>query len=293
MRALNIGSLNIDYVYRVPHFVQPGETLSSSSFEVHPGGKGLNQSIALARAGMPVAHFGAVGKEGAFLIDCLAASGVDVRDVAVVEEISGHAIIQVNAAGQNSILLHSGANAHLDAERIGERIRRMQRGDLLLMQNETNGLVEAVSAAKRSGLLVAINAAPFTEELLRLPLESVDFLFVNELEAQALAQSDSEAGAIEKLSFAYPNLRLIVTVGARGVRYQQGDVALALAAEPVKAVDTTAAGDTFTGFFLAGFALHGNFEKALREATRAAGICVTRPGAAHSIPTRAEIEAIR
>ena len=116
MRVVNFGSLNIDYVYRVDHFVRPGETMSAKSLQVQCGGKGLNQSVALARAGVETWHAGLIGPEGRFLKETLDRAGVHTRFVEETAGSTGHAIIQVDSTGQNSILLHDGANGRLTPE---------------------------------------------------------------------------------------------------------------------------------------------------------------------------------
>ena len=186
MKIYNLGSLNIDYVYSVPHFVRPGETLTSSKMEIFPGGKGLNQSIALARAGANVTHGGIVGNDGLFLKQLLSDSLVDVSRIKVLDKSSGHAIIQVEESGQNSILLFAGTNHCITEEYIKDFLYDSQQGDILLLQNEINGLDLIFEIAHKKGMQIAFNPSPFEGKLLELPLEYVDWWFLNEIEGSEL-----------------------------------------------------------------------------------------------------------
>ena len=278
---VNFGSLNVDYVYQVDHFVRPGETLAAAAFNVFAGGKGANQSVALARAGASVMHAGRLGRRDTWLRDKLAAAGVDPRLIELVDGPSGHAIIQVNRQGENSIVLFGGANQTVTPAQIRKVMARARRGDVLLLQNEINDIAEIMRQGAAAGLLIALNPAPMSAAVKEYPLDLVDTLIVNEIEAEQLLGGN---GARLK-----PGAELVLTLGARGARYEAGGRRLAVPAEPVHAVDTTAAGDTFIGYFLAARAAGADPEAALRLACRAAAVCVTRPGAMDSIPLRAEV----
>lgn len=290
MKILNFGSLNLDKVYTVPHFVAPGETLSAARLETFCGGKGLNQSIALARAGAEVWHAGCVGKaDGGMLTDALAAAGVDVSLVRRLDCPTGHAVIQVDAAGQNSILLFGGANQAVTPEQVDAALDRFAPGDILVLQNETNCLRELLEGAGARGMTVALNPSPMTPDLLELPLDKVGWFFVNEVEAAQICGGETEEKCLDLMLERWPGSRVVLTLGSRGCVYADASRRVARPACRVKAVDTTAAGDTFSGFFLARIAAGDAVEDALDTATRAAAIAVGRKGASGSIPTLDEV----
>jgi ribokinase len=287
-KVLNIGSVNIDHVYRVPHFVRPGETLASGGYRRFAGGKGFNQSVALARAGAKVAHAGCIGGDGGWLRDRLETEGVDVAALRTVDIPTGHAIIQVDDAGENAILLDGGANHCLDASLLESALSRIAPGDWLLLQNETTRVAEAIRLGKAAGCKVVFNPAPMTPEVAGYPLEDVDLVILNETEAAELAGASEPGAVVTSLRTRHPDLRVLLTLGARGAVFHDGEQLHSRNAYPVKAVDTTAAGDTFIGFFLASWLDHADPAAALDFACRAAALSVTRPGAMESIPTREE-----
>lgn len=290
MRVLCFGSLNIDYVYSVPRFVAAGETLAARSLSRFSGGKGLNQSVALARAGAEVSHAGAVGRDGAFLLEELQRAGVHTGCVEILEDVpTGHAIIQKTGGGGNCILLYGGANRHITRARIDEVLSRFSAGDLLVLQNEISQLPYLAEAARARGMTVALNPSPM-EDALRPLLPLAHYLLLNEVEA---AQILGEAAAPEAMAAALrrrlPETAVVLTLGEAGSLFLDGERRLRRAALPVRAADTTAAGDTYTGFFLAGLLEGRNPGWAMDYATAAAAIAVTRPGAAPSIPSREEV----
>lgn len=292
MKILNIGSLNIDYVYDVEHFVARGETLSSACRSVFAGGKGLNQSIALGRAGAEVYHAGLIGSEGGFLRDLLAESGVDVGFVRTVDDCpTGHAIIQRASDGDNCIILFGGANRRVDEAFVDEVLEHFSEGDWLLLQNETSCLPYVIRAAKRRGMRVVINPSPADDLLFECPLELVDCFVLNEGEAERLS---GRSGSVDRMLSAmrgrFPGASVVLTAGEDGSVCSEGDAVIAQAAFRTDAVDTTAAGDTFTGYYLAERARGTGVSDALRTASAAAALAVSRAGAAPSIPTRAEVE---
>lgn len=285
MKVVNFGSLNIDFVYRVDAFIRPGETKPARQREIFCGGKGLNQSIACAKAGLDVYHAGFVGKEGRFLVEKMRESGVNTDFVREVDACCGHAIIQVNDDGQNCILLYPGTNAMLTADFIDEVLDHFEPGDVVLLQNETNMVGVIMEKAVERGLRVAFNAAPLTETVKLYPIAKTAWLFVNEIEGGALSGKTDYVSIADKLRGMYPETDIVLTLGAEGSIYigQQGS--FHAPAKRVVPVDTTAAGDTFTGFYLKG-ALNGlNAEHSLGLATMASAVAVTRPGAADSIPS--------
>lgn len=296
MRVLSFGSLNIDYVYEVPRFVGGGETLSALSLSRFSGGKGLNQSVALARAGLEVRHAGAVGRDGLFLLEELRAAGADTRYVEVLEDVStGHAVIQRTPAGENCILLYGGANRRITREHIDRVLSDFGPGDALVLQNEISELPYLAEQAKKRDMIVALNPSPMEEGLLSL-LPSAGYLILNEIEAsqllRGLGKPVPEAGEAlaEALAEALPSSAAIVlTLGPQGSLCAAGGRLIRQAAVPVRPVDTTAAGDAYTGFFLAGALGGRGVEWAMEYASAAAAIAVTRPGAAPSIPSREEV----
>lgn len=291
MAIYNLGSINLDHLYRVDHFVRPGETLTSSDFQTLLGGKGANQSIALARAGAPVVHIGAIGRGDDWVLAQMQASGVDTSGVARLEGASGHAIIQLDKQAENAILLYPGANHRLTPEQIHSALQGADQNDWLLMQQETNGLEEAVAQARQQGLSIAFNPAPMVAERVRPLLAQIDLLIVNEVEAMDLTQTDSEEAAEQALKAAYPNLRILLTLGRQGVVHIGPEGRESRPAYRVEAVDTTAAGDTFIGYCLAALHSGEGITQAMRQGSAAAALCVTRLGAAAAIPTQEEVQA--
>lgn len=284
MRVLNFGSLNIDYVYQVDHFVQPGETMSSLSLQVNCGGKGLNQSVALARAGVEVWHAGCIGPEGEFLRDKLTAAGVDTTFVRQVEGSTGHAIIQVDRFGQNSILLYDGANSRITEAFVDEVLTHFDSGDVVLLQNETSCVGYIMDRAAALGMRIALNAAPANEKLNGLPLEKLSWLLVNEVEGAFLAGAEDPEEIARVLTERYPQTMLVLTLGVQGSLVALGKERVWMPARTVKAVDTTAAGDTFTGYFLRGVLDGRSLEESLGLAAAASALAVTRVGAADAVP---------
>lgn len=289
MKILNFGSLNIDHVYRVAHFVAPGETASVLSYQKNAGGKGLNQSIALARAGAPVCHAGQIGNDGGFLADLLSAEGVDVTHLGVTDQPTGHAVIQVNPNGQNCILVCAGANGAVSADYMRSVLSCFGQEDWLLLQNEVEGLPMLLALAKERGMRVILNPSPITEALLDADLSAVDCFILNETEGYALTGETEPFAVLDRLAVLYPHAEIVLTLGADGAWWQADGNRVYGSACRVDAVDTTAAGDTFTGYFLAARAEGASAEEALSLAAKAAGIAVTRPGAAASVPYRREI----
>lgn len=289
MKLYNLGSLNVDYVYRVEHFLQPGETLSAKSRNVFPGGKGLNQSVAAARAGAEVIH-GAVAGEGAdFLLEVLASSNVDVSRIKSLNEPCGHAVIQVDDNGQNCIMLFAGTNHSVTKEYVEEYLSDAQAGDILLLQNETCCLREAMEAAVKKQMRIALNPSPFDKSLLQLPLEAVSLWFCNEIEAAELFVSDKPQEIAESFLKKYPDSSMVLTLGGEGSVFISKNETVRQDIFPVEVVDTTAAGDTFTGYFLSAVMNGEETAAALKKASKAASITVSRAGASVSIPYIGEL----
>lgn len=289
MKVLNFGSLNIDMVYSVDHVVRPGETTASAELRYFCGGKGLNQSVALARAGMEVCHAGCVGADGGRLISLLRDNGVDTLLVTKSESPSGHAIIQVDRDGQNSILLFGGANMEITPEQIENAVGNFSAGGRLFLQNEINGISEIIGAAHERGLEIVFNPSPFGAEILSYPLENIDWFVVNETEAEELTGETEPEKILGAFSQKFPRASVLLTLGADGAfcRTKYGTFYCKIFSVPV--VDTTAAGDTFLGFFFAMLERFGA-ERALKIASAASAVAVSRPGASASIPTLDEVK---
>ncbi|MFC1736766.1 ribokinase [Candidatus Hydrogenedentota bacterium] len=290
MKILNFGSLNIDHVYQVDHISAPGETIAANGYEIHGGGKGANQSLALAKGGAEVLHAGNLGKEGEWLRDNLAKAGVNVASVNIVEQPGGHAIIQVDSQGENSIVVFGGANKQITSDEIDKALACLVEGDFLLLQNEINAIAEIMEKASAIAVRICFNPAPMGAEVHDYPLHLVNIFIVNETEAADLSgQADPEDAAAE-LASKYPESEIVLTLGEKGVLYLHGGNRIEVPAQKVEAVDTTAAGDTFTGFFLAAYSSGMDVQASLERGCRAAAICVTRKGATPSIPLLSEIE---
>ena len=294
MKVLNFGSLNLDYVYRVEHFVQPGETLSASSQAVNPGGKGLNQSIALARAGGEVYHAGCLGVGGEGLGKLLQENGVDTTYLFPTDELQGNAVIQVDQSGQNCILLFGGSNQCITSGQVDKTLSVFSAGDYLVLQNEVNDLPMIVEKAWERGMKIVLNPSPYNEKLSAVDFGKLSWLLVNEVEAAQLSGSEDPEEAWRVLHEAYPHLSVLITLGSAGsvaYRVENGEVETARQeAFRVRAVDTTAAGDTFTGFFIGALLEDKPLQECMRRASMASALGVTRPGAAGSIPTRDEVK---
>jgi ribokinase len=285
MSVFNFGSINIDFVYQVPHLVQPGETLSSTHYQSVLGGKGANQSIALAKAGVNTLHVGAVNKNDRSFVEQMNAYGVDCSLVKLCEdEASGHAIIQVDANAENSIILFGGANQTFEQQQIDNALVAAHSSDYLLIQNEINALDQIMKSARDKNMKIVFNPAPMTPSVHDLPLNYVDLFVLNEIEAEQISGhkqlGDIKAALLEN----FPNSSFVITLGKSGACYFNQDQDVSVDAFVVDAVDTTAAGDTFIGFFLAGLEQNKEIKEALSFACAASALSVTKSGAAQSIP---------
>ena len=292
MPILNFGSLNIDHVYRVDTFVLPGETKHTKSYTVHSGGKGLNQSIAAARAGSQVFHAGIAGRDGGFLVEMLQAAGVDTSLMLTSNDVSGHAIIQVSDSGQNCILLYGGTNQMLTEDYVDQTLDKFGGEGFVLLQNETNLVGRIIEKAARKGLKVVLNAAPYSETVNTYPINQLDWLIVNEVEGQGIVGGAVDESLLQRLAERFPQAGILLTLGSRGAQCFRDGRYASISSCKVRAVDTTAAGDTFSGYFLAGVMQGLSLAETLRLATVASALCVQRPGAANSIPTQAEVEQV-
>lgn len=286
MAVYNLGSINADVFYTLPHLVGPGETLAASSLYEGLGGKGANMSVAVARAGSVVHHIGAVGADGAWAIERLADYGVGTSFIQAVDDKTGHAIIMVDDNGENAIVIYSGANLRVSDANIAQALGQARAGDMFITQNETNAQALAAKTAKDAGLHVAYAAAPFDASAVTAVLSYLDLLILNQIEAEQL-QSATGMPAHE-----LPIADVIVTLGSSGCLWHDNSAGTEtkFAAPKVTPIDTTGAGDTFTGFVLSALDQGKPMVEAIDLGTKAAAIMVTRKGTADVIPTLAEVQ---
>ena len=292
MQILNIGSINIDHVYEVNHFVRPGETLNGLSYQIFAGGKGFNQSVALTRAGAETLHAGRVGKDAIWLLNRLKIEGVDTSHVTVCEAATGHAIIQVAPSGENAIVLYGGANQLISETDVISALSSCVAGDFLLLQNEISSVALAIEKAHEKGMRIVFNPAPMAKDVHHYPLEFVDIFVLNEIEAEELTGKSQPADVGARMRELFPNAVTVLTQGNKGATYFDADSTHHQSAFLVDVVDTTAAGDSFIGYFITVLMQTGDPAKALAMGCRAAAICVTRAGAADSIPLAHELETV-
>lgn len=290
MKIINFGSLNLDYVYSVDHIVLPGETISSDAFQIFCGGKGLNQSIALARAGAEVHHAGLVGQNGGMLVDFLQKNGVICKNVLQVEENNGSAIIQLNKKGQNSIILYGGSNRVLTKEYIDNALDEIDSMDFVLLQNETNLVDYIIDAAYERGARVVMNLSPYDEGINACDLFKVWMIFINEIEGEQIAGTGDVQKMPKKILELYPDLKIVLTLGENGSVYQDNSYSCKQRIFKTKVIDTTGAGDTFLGFFVASILRGNSAGTSLKTAAMAASLAVSKKGAAQSIPMLEDVE---
>ena len=295
MKILNYGSLNIDYTYSVDNFVRGGETMSSEEMHVFSGGKGLNQSIALSKSGAEVWHAGAIGTgDGDFLIRQLKEAGVNTEYISVLDGKTGHAIIQKAKDGGNCILLFGGANQKITREMVDGVMDHFEKGDYLVLQNEISEIGYIMERAREKGMVLVFNPSPMDDKISTYPLEYVDYFLLNEIEAGDICgEQGSGEELLQKLSDKFPASKIVLTLGGDGSLYRDGQRILTQGIYKVPVADTTAAGDTFTGFLIGGLVQGLDAGEALDLAAKAAAIAVSRPGAAPSIPSREEVEAFK
>lgn len=289
MRVLNIGSLNLDYVYSVDHMVLPGETEAADSRNVFLGGKGMNQSCALAKAGVEVYHGGMIGPDGQIFLSACEEYGVNREFIRVLDCPTGHAIIQIDKKAQNSILLYGGANQKLTTGYVDEVLGFFDRNDILLLQNEVNLLPYIVDKAYEKGMRIALNPSPFNEKLSAVDMKKISIFIMNEVEGFQFTGEKEYEKILQLLQDRFPSAQIMLTLGKEGAVYACGSERVFQPAFEVRAVDTTAAGDTFTGYFLAGLVEGMPIAETLRMSAKASSIAVTRPGAVPSIPYRTEV----
>ena len=290
MKVLNIGSMNLDNVYSVDHVVQPGETEASYGMNVFLGGKGMNQSVALAKAGVEVYQGGMIGEDGQPFLDACREFGVNGDFIRQIPGKTGHAIIQIDKNAQNCILLYGGANQMLTEEYVDEVLAHFTAEDMLLLQNEVNMLPYIVDKAYEKGMQIAINPSPFNEKLNDVDMSKIGLFLMNEVEGFQVTGETEPDAIIAKVQELYPHAKIVLTLGKDGAVYADGADKFFQPIFKVQAVDTTAAGDTFTGYFIAGLASGMPIPEVLRMSAKASSIAVSREGAVPSIPYREEVE---
>ena len=289
MKVLNIGSMNLDLVYSVDHIVQPGETEASFSLDTFLGGKGLNQSMALAKAGVEVYQGGMIGEDGQVFLDACAQYGVKADYIRTVPGKSGHAVIQRDKNAQNCILLYGGANQMLTEAYVDEVLSNFSAGDILLLQNEVNMMPYIVEKAYEKGMQIALNPSPFNEKLAEVDMAKISIFLLNEVEGNQVTGLTDPDEIIAEMLRRFPNAKIVLTLGKDGAVYADAGQKHFQSVFKVQAVDTTAAGDTFTGYFLTGLLDGMPVPEILKMSAKASSIAVTREGAVPSIPYRSEV----
>ena len=290
MKVLNYGSLNVDYVYSVDHIIVGGETQHSSKLEVFSGGKGLNQSIALAKAGVPVYHAGIVGSDGDILLDACKEAGVNTKYIRRLPVKGGHTMIQVDKNAQNCIILYGGTNQMQTREFVDEVLADFGEGDYLLLQNEINMLDYIIDQAYEKKMKIVMNPSPFDDKLDCCDLGKVYLFLLNEIEGEQITGYKDKDQILDAMADKFPHARFVLTLGSDGAVYYDGKEKVFQDIFKVKAVDTTAAGDTFCGYFLSGITKGREIPEILKTASAASAIAVSRNGAAPSIPEYEEVE---
>jgi len=298
MKVLVYGSLNIDLIFSVDHIARPGETIASDALEKSAGGKGANQSAALAKAGMETYMAGKIGEDGRFLLELLGSYGVNTERVAIYKGATGQALIQLDRNGQNSIILYAGGNGEIQKGEIPGALGSFGAGDAVLLQNEIPHTGTIMKMAKERGMKIFLNPSPYDQRIRELPLEKVDVFFVNEIEAASLANetardilpADTAPPLIlDRLTERFPGAEIILTAGRDGAYYGFGKTREKGEIVDLPVVDTTGAGDTFTGYYLAAREKQFSVPEALNLACKAASIAVSRKGAMQSIPFKKEV----
>ena len=289
MKILNFGSCNIDYVYSLDHIVGVGETETTYMLETFPGGKGLNQSIAVAKAGGEIFHAGCVGCDSDILTEILLKNSVNISYLSRTDKKNGHAIIQVSDKGENSIFLYPGSNEMIKKDYIDLVLKDFGQGDIILLQNEISNVDYIVERAYQKEMCIILNPSPFNEKLNKIDFNKLTYIILNEVEAKAIAGYDIPEGNLTCIKNKYKNLKVVLTLGSNGCIYSDSLCEFYQPAFKVNAVDTTAAGDTFTGYFIAGLSRGSDYQTILKMASAASAIAVSRKGAAPSIPDKSEV----
>ena len=292
MKILVFGSLNIDHTYHLPHINRPKETISARTYDIAAGGKGLNQAIALAKTGEHVYLAGVLGTGAQLLEETMNRFNVDTSLLNRLPIPSGHAIIQIDDNSENAIFIYAGSNGAVDKEYADKVLSNFEKGDLLIMQNEINLQDYIIKKAHKKGMTILMNPSPCDEKLSEQPLELVDYFFINEVEGELLTGFKKPEEILDGMLKKYPGCHVILTLGSDGACYKYGDEFARVEARKVKAIDTVGAGDTFMGYFIYGLVKGFTPAQCLEIATKASSITVQRKGAAQSIPTLEEVNAL-
>lgn len=289
-KVLNFGSLNVDYTYKVDHMTREGETQSSEGMEIFLGGKGFNQSVSLAKAGVNVYHAGMIGDDGDGFLPVCKEYGIRTDYIKKVEGRGGHTIIQIDKNAQNSILLFGGSNRKIDEGFVDEVLNHFEKGDYLLLQNEISSLNYIIDKAYERGMIIILNPSPFDYRLNSCDMSKVTYFILNEIEGGQFTGKEDPDEIIDVMLEKYPKAKIVLTLGGDGAMYADASgVRYCQPIFPVKAVDTTAAGDTFTGYFISGILENMPIPDILKMSAKASSIAVTRKGASPSIPSREEV----
>ena len=284
MKILNFGSINKDFFYSVNDFVKPGETISSIRYNVKIGGKGLNQSVGISKAGQKIYHAGIINKDDTFILDKLKKWNINCENILLSNNPTGHAIIQVDKKGENSIIIYGGANHDVDIKFIKSVLSKFDSGDILVLQNEINNIKEIIDRAHHKKMKIVFNPAPFNNEILNYDLNKISTLILNQTEGEALSKEKKPVNILKVLNSKFNNTEIILTLGEKGSLYSFKDELLKIKAHKLDTVDTTGAGDTFIGYYIAGVASKMNKKDNLNRASKAAAIATTKLGGAESIP---------
>jgi ribokinase len=301
-----VGSVNMDMALRCAHLPRPGETVGGSGFSRGVGGKGANQAVSASRAGALVEFIGAIGVDsfGDEAAQCLMAERIGIGHLYRVAEPTGIAMIMVgDDSGQNCIALSPGANDALTVDRVEKAEDVISGASMLICQMETPliSTLRAMEIAKSARVPVLLNPAPvplgqLTSSLMKSVLRLVDVLIPNESEAAALAglsmQTEEDIVRVANALHQFGVGNVLITLGARGVLHSDGAVSQRYAANPVLALDTTSAGDTFIGALAASIGRGAELRDAIAWAQKAAALCVSRYGAMASIPFAHELPAL-
>ena len=285
-----IGIVGNSVFLPVEKFHVGGETVEAKSVHFELGGKGFNQAIAIARSGVPVSFAGCIGQDGTDLAKTLNSANVDTSLVKTVSDKTGQAIIQVDDNGQNSILIFKGANALVTTDYIDTVLKNFDNGDFIIIQNEISNLLYLIKSAKEKGLNIILNPSPFDDTIKQIDLSDLYCLILNEVEATQFFDTDTPTEFLDKVKKEYPNLKVMLTLGKKGCEYHYKDCIEKFGIFDVKVVDTTAAGDTFAGYFVSGIYNNNPIPDILRKASAASSIAVSKKGASSSIPTFVEVE---
>lgn len=289
MMVLNIGSCNLDYVYSLDHIVAEGETERSYEMKIFPGGKGLNQSVAAAKAGAEIYHAACVGSDGDMLIDIMSKSGVNTSLITRSDAKNGHAIIQVSASAENSIFVYPGTNDMIEKDYIDKILSLFSKGDLLILQNEISNIDYIVKQAYKKEMTIILNPSPINNNLFEIDMNMISYLVLNEIEIKAFFPASNADASLLIATEKHPHLKIVLTKGVKGSVYKDLNHHICRPAFKANAVDTTAAGDTFMGYFVAGLYNNMPIDEILKIASAASAITVSRSGASPSIPYADEV----